>query len=233
MRIFPATSALTSCLAILVAPEAALACWPQVDQEPRAPIESPIALRVEALETANFPQSATVRILAVLKGPYRPGQVISVQTIGNMCDEYGRRIAKGSRGTMSAAWPNGRERILFSGYWEERLADWRARQKARAVHPNRPARPRVAPENWITISDYPAKAFRERREGVVRYRLHFGVNGRVSRCDIIQSSRHADLDDATCRYARRRALFMPTTNGNAEPIPGALTYTYQWTVSRN
>lgn len=99
--------------------------------------------------------------------------------------------------------------------------------------PNRAARPLVDPRKWITENDYPSNAFRDRREGDVRYRLHFGVDGRVNRCDIIQSSGHADLDAATCKYVRRRARFEPATNGNAELVPGSLSYTYHWVVPRN
>lgn len=230
MHLLPFTSAAISCLAILAVPQKASACWPVIDREPRAPTESPIALRIEALETASFPQAPTVRVLAVLKGPYKAGQVIRVKLSGNMCDPHGRKIIKGSHGTISASLPSGREPIAFSGYWEARVSDWRTRQRARAIPPNRPAMPRVAPQNWISANDYPLRALREKQEGMVHYRLHFGVNGRVSRCDIIRSSRHAELDEATCRYARYRALFIPATNANAEPVPGALTYTYRWKV---
>lgn len=232
MHVFPFIAALISLLAI-IAPEPALACWPQVDQEPRPPIESPVALRIEALETATFPQSARAKILEVLKGPFRPGQEITLRTNGNMCDDYGRSIVKGSRGTISATPPNGQTPMLFSGYYEVKLADWRTREKARAVPRNRPARPLSDPRKWITENDYPSSAFRARREGAVRYRLYFGVNGRVSRCDIIQSSGHVDLDDATCENARRRAKFVPATNGNAVPVPGSLSYIYHWVIPRN
>jgi len=65
--------------------------------------------------------------------------------------------------------------------------------------------------------DYPASAQSSGAEGTVRASLTIGPDGRVTGCNVIQSSGNGSLDSATCNILRRRAKFVPArdSNGNA------------------
>ncbi len=65
--------------------------------------------------------------------------------------------------------------------------------------------------------DYPASAQSSGAEGTVRASLTIGPDGRVTGCNIVQSSGNGSLDSTTCNILRRRAKFTPArdSNGNA------------------
>lgn len=67
--------------------------------------------------------------------------------------------------------------------------------------------PRTSPAAWLSDADYPSRAQREERSGTVGYKLDVAADGRVTGCQVIKSSGHADLDEATCRLLPRRARF--------------------------
>jgi TonB family protein len=69
------------------------------------------------------------------------------------------------------------------------------------------------PGAFVTFDDYPARALREGREGIVGFRAAFDASGAVVGCEIIASSGHADLDEETCRLVRRRGRFTPAPAG--------------------
>lgn len=228
-----AAIAIASIFGIATVPAPALACIMRPrPTEPRQPLEAPIALRVEALETAKLSNVARVRILAVLKGNYKPGQVILLQPTANDCALTGQVILKGSRGTISTDGSTWWGSIEFTGYWEEKNAAWQAMQNSLLPPVNQMPQPRGSFKSWVTTNDYPTRALREKREGKVRFRIHIGTDGRVAGCDILQSSGHADLDDATCRSVIRRARFKPATNSKSEPIPIKWSYSYRWVLPR-
>ena len=85
-----------------------------------------------------------------------------------------------------------------------------------------PAEAAPRPTPWPPVlmfsdDDYPAHALRSGEEGVVRYRLDIGANGRVDGCTIVKSSGSEALDNATCRIVRSRTRFSPARDqaGNA------------------
>lgn len=55
------------------------------------------------------------------------------------------------------------------------------------------------------MPEYPARAFREAREGTAKYRITIAPTGAITNCEITGSSGHTDLDAATCDYAMRLA----------------------------
>ena len=69
----------------------------------------------------------------------------------------------------------------------------------------------------FSADDYPASAQSSGAEGTTRASLTIGPDGRVTGCNIIQSSGNGALDSATCNILRRRAKFVPArdSNGNA------------------
>ncbi|MEY4238146.1 MAG: hypothetical protein RL339_747, partial [Pseudomonadota bacterium] len=62
----------------------------------------------------------------------------------------------------------------------------------------KPARPKGNPGLWVTTNDYPQSAIRSEAEGVVKFRLSVGTNGRVTGCEVTGSSSTATLDQAAC-----------------------------------
>ena len=60
---------------------------------------------------------------------------------------------------------------------------------------------------WATTSDYPAKALRQGREGVVTFKVLIGTDGRAKSCAILKSSGHDDLDSAACTSMLKRGQF--------------------------
>lgn len=90
--------------------------------------------------------------------------------------------------------------------------------------------PRNGPQGWITNNDYPGSDLRRGNEGTAQYRVVVGSDGRVSRCEIIVSTGHPGLDDATCRHIERRARFDPAKNGEAKPGVGNYTGSVTWQI---
>lgn len=94
----------------------------------------------------------------------------------------------------------------------------------------RRATPSSNPGQWVTTNDYPPRALREEREGVVRYQLAVDPTGRVARCLIVTSSGHADLDQATCSNLVRRARFNPAQDSSGNPTPGTYSNRTRWVL---
>jgi TonB family protein len=90
--------------------------------------------------------------------------------------------------------------------------------------------PKGNPGNWISSSDYPTSALRERREGTISFRVTVGLDGRPTDCTVTQSSGHADLDATTCALIARRARFTPATDDYGEPMLGTFSNRVRWMV---
>ena len=94
----------------------------------------------------------------------------------------------------------------------------------------RPARPKGNPGLWVTTSDYPSAALRDEISGVTRFRLIVEADGRVSQCDITQSSGSEILDTATCRLIVRRARFNPAVDETGNPTVGYFSNAVRWII---
>ena len=60
---------------------------------------------------------------------------------------------------------------------------------------------------YLGVDDYPRAALREEAEGLVRFRVAIGPNGRVADCVVTRSSGHSGLDSTTCRILRSRVRY--------------------------
>ena len=80
------------------------------------------------------------------------------------------------------------------------------------------ATPRRALASYFGGDDYPAPALSRREEGITRFYLAVGANGRVTDCRVTAGSGSAALDDATCRILRSRARFTPARGARGEPV---------------
>lgn len=94
----------------------------------------------------------------------------------------------------------------------------------------RAAMPLGSPGKWATSDDYPAAALREVREGVARFRVTIGADGRVRNCEILASSGSSDLDRATCANVAKRARFKPATDDTGATVSGSYTSAVKWEI---
>lgn len=65
--------------------------------------------------------------------------------------------------------------------------------------------------------DYPHEARRAGASGAVAVFYVVGANGRVTACDIVESSGNAELDSATCRLVQTRYRFEPARDPSGLP----------------
>ena len=94
----------------------------------------------------------------------------------------------------------------------------------------RAASPLGSPGKWATSDDYPAAALREEREGVARFRVTIGTDGRVRNCEILTSSGSSDLDRATCANVAKRARFKPATDETGATVGGSYSSAVKWEI---
>jgi TonB family protein len=90
------------------------------------------------------------------------------------------------------------------------------------------ARPMGNQTLWVTPEDYPREALRQRAEGVTRFTVDVGKNGRVSKCRIIGSSGFRALDAATCKLISDRARFFQTRDSRGHPAAGTYSNSVRW-----
>lgn len=100
----------------------------------------------------------------------------------------------------------------------------------RAPDLRRPAKPKNNPGNWATEMDFPARALKERRQGISSFQLEISPDGRVLQCNITASSGHADLDATTCTLILRRGRFDPATDEKGAPVTGKWSNRVKWTL---
>jgi len=104
--------------------------------------------------------------------------------------------------------------------------------------PPAPPAPAVAPTpatpkgrgNVFSDDDYPSASRAAEEEGVARVSYVVGEDGRVSACEIVQSSGFKRLDDATCNIIMRRFRFNPATR-DGKPVAERKTQPVRWRLT--
>jgi protein TonB len=86
--------------------------------------------------------------------------------------------------------------------------------------------------NVFSNDDYPSASRRAEEEGVTRASYVVGVDGRVSQCEIVQSSGFKRLDDATCSIITRRFRFNSATL-NGQPVGERKSMPVRWRLTGN
>jgi len=86
--------------------------------------------------------------------------------------------------------------------------------------------------DWYTSDDYPADALRAGVEGIVAIHFTIGVDGRISRCDIVASSGSPQLDKTSCGVLMRRALYWPARNADGQPVPSDGRRKVRWQIPK-
>lgn len=102
---------------------------------------------------------------------------------------------------------------------------------ARAAEPTGPV-PASNPGLWVTTEDYPSRALREEREGVVRFALTVSSEGTPTGCEIVQSTGSPDLDTQACALIMERARFTPATDKKGRPVDGIYRNSVRWVIPR-
>jgi protein TonB len=95
------------------------------------------------------------------------------------------------------------------------------------------ATPRGNPASWANSNDYPSRALREEREGVTRFRVTVGADGRITGCSVTGSSGHPDLDEATCSLVSRRGRFNPAKDGEGQPTTDSWSSAVRWQIPKD
>ncbi len=95
------------------------------------------------------------------------------------------------------------------------------------------ATPRGNPGSWANSNDYPSRALREEREGVTRFRVSVGPDGRITGCQVTGSSGHGDLDEATCSLVTRRGRFNPAKDGEGQPTSDSWSSAVRWQIPKD
>jgi protein TonB len=78
--------------------------------------------------------------------------------------------------------------------------------------------------------DYPQSAIERDEQGSVSVRLTVGTNGRVSSCNVTNSSGSRTLDSATCRILQSRARFTPARDNRGNPTADTVTQRIRWVL---
>jgi protein TonB len=95
------------------------------------------------------------------------------------------------------------------------------------------AAPKGNPGAWANSNDYPSGPLRREEEGVTRFRVTVGPDGRVTSCDVTGSSGSSELDSTTCSLITRRGRFNPATDGEGNPTAGAWSSSVRWQIPKD
>ncbi len=85
---------------------------------------------------------------------------------------------------------------------------------------------RIAGE--ILPRDHPQAGSRRRARGTVGARVYVGADGRVTRCQVVNSSGNAELDAATCRLITERFRYEPARNARGQAVPDVAGREQRW-----
>ena len=94
----------------------------------------------------------------------------------------------------------------------------------------RGAVPLGSPGKWVSSDDYPASELRLEHEGVSRFRVTVGADGRVRNCEVTASSGFPALDRAACTNVAKRARFRPATDASGAAVGGSYTSAVKWEI---
>jgi TonB family protein len=107
----------------------------------------------------------------------------------------------------------------------ERAYDWRYRGVPRTLPRDLPiaaVQPRLSgnPAFYFGPDSYPAEAQRQGWEGRSNVAVQVDPDGIPTGCEVVASSGHAVLDEATCRIVVRRVRFDPARDRQGRAVSG-------------
>lgn len=80
----------------------------------------------------------------------------------------------------------------------------------------------------ITLQDYPQTALQHDEYGIVSIALSVSTEGKVTSCDVTETSGSNLLDKRTCALFKARAKFDPATDGNHQPVSAGFRTAVAW-----
>lgn len=90
--------------------------------------------------------------------------------------------------------------------------------------------PSTSKSSWVTPEDYPPTALRTGMSGTTVFALSIDANGAILSCAVTRSSGSTELDQATCHYVTRRAVFSPAVDAGGRAVPSTYVGTMRWVV---
>jgi protein TonB len=83
----------------------------------------------------------------------------------------------------------------------------------------------------VGTDDYPSASLRACEQGAVAVRVNIATNGRVTACEVAQSSGFPRLDEKTCEVAMRRWRYNPAKEGDT-PVEAQIVQRVKWVVEK-
>lgn len=93
-----------------------------------------------------------------------------------------------------------------------------------------PAHARANLASYVSDADYPSTAIRNEEQGITRFLLTVGADGRVTDCAVTGSSGSSALDATTCRLMRSRARFTPARDSEGRPTGDTVANAIRWVL---
>ncbi|GAA4643300.1 hypothetical protein GCM10023115_12600 [Pontixanthobacter gangjinensis] len=94
------------------------------------------------------------------------------------------------------------------------------------------AKPSNDPGRWITESDYRTSWINRGMTGIASFKVTVGTTGKVQNCQIVASTGHSALDNATCKLVSQRARFDAARDSSGNKVSGSYRTSVKWEVPR-
>jgi TonB family protein len=104
-----------------------------------------------------------------------------------------------------------------------------AARLAESANPAPPV-PATDPGTWVRSEDYPAWAAAGKVTGRVAIVVDVDASGRVTRCEVSESSGVADFDRLACEKVSERAQFRPARDEQGNPVAGQWQNRVVWAL---
>lgn len=95
------------------------------------------------------------------------------------------------------------------------------------------AEPAENPGLWVTSDDYPVEALRYNIAGILALRLLIDPDGKVSYCQISESTGFDVLDEAACNLMTRRAVFKPARDKSGHAVADSWYSRFVWRIPQS
>ena len=106
-------------------------------------------------------------------------------------------------------------------------------QPAPPPAPTGPTQSAIGDPRSLAVSedDYPPSSLRAEEEGVTKVKVVIGANGRITACEVAESSGHEKLDEKSCKLTTRWRFKPALQNGT--PVEQPQIRSVRWQINRN
>jgi TonB family protein len=88
-----------------------------------------------------------------------------------------------------------------------------------------------SPANWLHDSDYPNMAWINGHNGLVRFRLDVGPDGKPTGCRVLYRTNPDEFADLTCSLIIKRARFSPALDAKGTPVKTFYINNARWVMA--